>query len=248
MTGDDEFALAQMTWEEAEASLDRADFVALPCGATEQHSRHLPLSVDTIRAKELTRELASAAPTYDLEILTLPALPYGYSENHMHFAGTVTVSPHTYEELVVDIGRSMAAHGAAQFMLVNAHFGNENALQFATDRLQRHHDLPTHYVRWAAFATDLFEERWGDDWGHAGPHETSMIEHYRPELVRSDRKSPPTVRPGSDTRKFAYFDEITDEGATADPTKADPEFVEEVIETTTDRILESLRQDLDRNQ
>lgn len=241
-----EFRLENLTWREAEERFESADFVALPCGATEQHATHLPVSVDTIRAEELTDELARAAPDHDLELLVLPALDYGYSEHHMNFAGTITLGPETYRRLVVEIGQCVKRHGARRFLLCNYHAGNRSTLGLAADRLQRDHDLQTHLVGWSDFASDALDEAF-DAWGHSGPHETSLIEYYRPELVHTDEKRPPTTRPRFETRPYRYIDEITDEGAITDPTPADPSVIEPVIADTTYRILEALRADIERD-
>lgn len=246
MLGSDEpFELMSRTWEDAGDVIDEADLVALPCGSIEQHSHHLPISVDTLRADHLTRELAAAAPDHGLSIATLPVLPYGHSEHHMNFPGTVTLSVDTYREAIVEIGTSMAAHGAGRFMAVNCHGGNREPLSLAADRLQRDHDLPTHVVNWTDYAREQLEERFGDDWGHAGQHETSVIELLYPGLVKSEAKKPQTTTDRPETRPYRYFDDVTEEGGLGDPTDSDPEFVEGVVEDATGDILEALREDIE---
>lgn len=241
---DPSIELAAMTWEDAAETFESADFIALACGATEQHGRHLPLAVDTIRADELTKELALAAPTHDLEIAVLPALDYGYSETHLPFAGTVTLLPDTYRRVIEEIGRSLAAHDAARFLLVNGHGGNQASLEHAADRLQRDHELRTHVVNWSGVASDLLDDLFGDDWGHSGSHETSMIEYYAPELVHQDRKEAPRLKPPLSTRAPTYMDGKTEQGNTADPRRSDPDGIVAVIEETTDRILSMLAEDI----
>ncbi|SFL15590.1 creatinine amidohydrolase [Halogranum rubrum] len=233
--------LAEMTWQEAELAFDEADFVVLPCGATEQHSTHLPTSVDTIRAKHLTAELADAASEYDLDLLVLPVLPYGYSEHHLNYSGTVSVGADTYQEIIIDIGRSVQRHGATRFLVTNFHAGNIEPHKLALDRLQRDHDLDSYYVHWTDFARERLEERFGSEWGHAGEYETSVIEHYRPELVHAERKTPQTKKNRYEVRQYSHFDDLTVEGGLGDPTQSDPVFLAEVIEETTDDILGHLR-------
>lgn len=240
-----DYRLGHMTWEDAEAAFESADYVVLPCGSTEQHSRHLPTSVDTLRSKHLTEELAEAAPRHDLDLLVLPPLPYGYSEHHLTFAGTVTLGAETYQAVIVEIGRSVLGHGADRFLITNFHAGNIEPHKLAIDRLQRDHDLPTHYVNWTDFAREALEREFGEEWGHAGEHETSVIEYYRPELVRADAKQPQTTKANGDTKQFQYFDDITVEGGLGDPTNSDPEFIGTVIEETTEKILRKLRADLE---
>ena len=238
-----EYALYDMTWEDAGERIPDADYVVLPCGSIEQHSTHLPLSVDSIRAEQLTERLAERAPEHDLSVLTLPTLAYGYSEHHMTFPGTITLMPDTYRNVVVEIGESMAAHGAERFALVNCHGGNRQPLKLAADRLQRDHGLQVHVVHWTNFARDALQEVFGEDWGHAGDHETSAIEVLAPHLVREGKKEPQTVTESGDTRQYEYFSDLTEQGGLGDPTNADPEVMAEIIAETTDSILESLAED-----
>lgn len=240
-----ESLLAELTWEDAGTAIEAADYVVLPCGATEQHSTHLPTSVDTLRSERLTEELAAAAPGHELDLLVLPALPYGYSEHHINYAGTVTLSSDVYQDVVVDIGKSMKRHGAERFVVANFHGGNLEPHKLALDRLQRDHDLDSYYVHWTDFARDQLEERFGTEWGHAGEYETSVIEHYHPELVRGDRKKPQTKKERYEVRQYQYFDDLTVEGGLGDPTRSDPEFLAGVVEETTDSILRHLREERD---
>ncbi len=232
-----------MSWEDAEESLADADAVVLPTGSLEQHSIHLPLSVDTLRADHLSARLVEAAS--DLSLVRLPTLPFGYSEHHMNFPGTVTLGQDTYRDAVIDIGRSMAVHGVERLILLNCHGGNREPLAMAVDRLGRDHDLTTHLLHWTDFGRDALEDAFGDGWGHAGDHETSVVELFRPELVHDDRKEPQTTRPFPETRSYRYFDDVTEQGGLGDPTNSDSDVMADIVEKTTDRILAQLRDDID---
>lgn len=234
------FELSDVTWEDADDIIQAADFVVLPCGSIEQHSTHLPLGTDALRADSLARKLAETAPDHGLELALLPTLPYGYAEHHMNFPGTITLTPDTYVDAVVDVGRSVGRHGADRFVLLNFHGGNREPLKLAADRLQRDHDLPTYRFSWTDFEVERLRERFGDDWGHAGPYETSAMEVLFPDLVREERKEPPTRTPGSEVKQVAYLDEITEEGGLGDPTDSDPEFLGRLIDDATARILDAL--------
>ncbi len=238
------YDLATMTWEEVEAAYDRADLVILPCGSHEQHSTHLPVSVDSLRADHLTAELVTSAENHELEIYRLPTLSYGFSEHHMQFPGTVTLSEQTYIETIIDIGHSLSEHDVDRLLLLNCHGGNKDSLSIAADRLQRDHDLTTHFIHWTAYATDLLEEQFGDQWGHAGEHETSFVELYRPDLVVEAKKEPQTVSEMPQTRPYTYFDDITKQGGLGDPTESDSAYMETVVERATDRILQAIADDI----
>jgi creatinine amidohydrolase len=235
---------ATLTWEEAENEIPEADFVVLPTGSTEQHSLHLPLATDAIVADYMARQYAEHAPEHGLSMRVLPTLPFGYSEHHSNFCGTLTLTPETFKNVVVEIGESLAENGAKRLLIINAHGGNDEPLKLAADRIQRDHDLPVHF-RPDSEAMEKLHERFGEGWGHAGPVETSIIEHINPELVRSDRKQEQNRTEIEESRQYAYFDEFTEEGARGDPTGSDPEFMKEVIQEGLDETLETLREDVE---
>lgn len=244
----EEYDLGSKTWQEAETAIPAADFVLLPVGSIEQHSHHLPVSVDTLRAENLTRILAEQAAERDLTILRMPTLPYGYSEHHMTYPGTITLDADTFQSVVVDIGASVVDHGAKRLAIANFHGGNEEPIKLAADRLQRDHDLRTYPLPWTDFVREDLIDRFGDEWGHAGDHETSAIELFHPELVDEASKETQTRRAEYDIRQYTYFDDITEQGGLGDPTAADPDFMEDIVETATDRILDALESDIDLEQ
>ena len=237
--------LMTMTREDADAAFADADAALLGTGSVEQHSIHLPVSVDTLRAEHLTEELVDAAADHEFQFVRLPTLPYGESEHHMNFGGTITLSPDTYEDVVVDIGKSLSRHGVERLVIVNCHGGNTDPLSLAADRILREHGVATHIVHWTNYARDRLEELFGDEWSHAGDHETSVIEHYRPDLVKQEKKEPQTTKPKPETRSYAYFEELTEQGGLGDPTNSDPEAMADVIEEATENILDPLREDID---
>mgnify|MGYP006292151385 FL=1 len=241
----EDYDLGSMTWEDAEEAIPAADFVVLPTGSIEQHSIHLPVTVDTLRAENLTRELVEAAPEHDLSMVRLPTLPYGYSEHHMPLAGTITLQPDTYREVLEEIARSVHEHGAKRLVIVNCHGGNREPMKLAADRVQRDTGLEVYPVHWTNFAREQLEERFGDDWGHAGDHETSVTELFHPDLVKEEKKEPQVRKAEYEARQYTYFPDITEQGGLGDPTNSDPEFMAGVVADTTESILETLTADIE---
>jgi creatinine amidohydrolase len=242
----DEYDLGSMTWEDAGEALETADMVVLPTGSIEQHSKHLPVTVDTLRAENLTRELVEAAPERGLSMVRLPTLPYGYSEHHMTYPGTITLGADTYQSVLEEIGASMAEHGADRLAIVNCHGGNRSPMKLAADRLQRDHGIEVYPVHWTEYGREQLVEEFGEGWGHAGDHETSVIELFHPDLVREDKKEPQTSKADYEIRQYEYFSDITEQGGLGDPTNADPEFMREVVADTTQRILDALESDMEQ--
>lgn len=237
--------LSTFTWEDAETAFESADAVLFPLGSTEQHSIHLPVSVDTLRAEQLSAELIVAADGHDLEFVRLPTLPYGYSEHHMNYPGTITLGQETYRNVLIDVGRSLASHGVDRLVFLNCHGGNREPMKLAADRLGRDCGMAVHPIHWTDFAREYLEDAFGEGWGHAGDHETSAIERYRPDLVVDEKKEPQDTVEWPETAAYTYFDDVTEQGGLGDPTNADPDVLEEIIEQTTDDILAALRSDIE---
>jgi len=237
--------LAGMTRIDAAEAIEAADAALLPLGSTEQHGPHLPVATDALRAEHLTAELVGAADEHGLQFLRLPTLPYGYSEHHMPFAGTITLAADTYTDVLIGIGASLAEHGCDRLAMVNCHGGNREPMKLAADRLSRDHGLSVHPIHWTDHAREYLEAAFGEGWGHAGDHETSAIEHYRPDLVDETERRPQEAAGRPETAAYTYFDEVTEAGGLGDPTEADPEEMAEIIERTTDDILRALRADVE---
>jgi len=247
--------LGELTWEEAGEAIREADFLILPTGSMEQHGPHLPLLTDTIRAENLARLVAEKAWDEGLKVYVLPTLPYGVSEHHMGFPGTVTIEPDVYISFIESIGRSLARHGARRLLIMNFHGGNLAPLQVAAARIRSRHGLRTYVLVWTSFARRYIEELLKPEpvWGHACEHETSMIMLFRPDLVRRERMRRPRIAraeawEGARPFTFLYFDEITDTGGLGDPTKADAEKAREIVEKANRDIVRALKRVLEEEQ
>jgi creatinine amidohydrolase len=100
----------------------RPDTVAvLPVGAVEQHGPHLPVAVDAcINESLIDLTIAKAA---DLSILVLPMQAIGKSNEHLGFAGTLTLSAETVTRLWSEIGESVHRAGVRRMVIFNSHGG-----------------------------------------------------------------------------------------------------------------------------
>lgn len=229
---------------EAGEALRDADFVILPTASLEQHGKHLPLSVDFIRADCLVDEILRRSDEYDLKLVKLPVLIYGCSEHHMNFPGTITIRPENYIAVVYDIGVSLHRHGVKRFVIMNFHGGNLAPLNIAVQRIRVDTGMKTYLIHWTSFARDIINNWTKPGWGHACEHETSIILLYRPDLVRMDRIVKPKIKPRPPISSFKYFDEITDTGGIGDPARSSADFARRLVEEVTDKILRALRETL----
>ena len=65
--------MEQMSWPEFRDQVAKNPVVFLPCGATEQHGPHLPLSVDALMSAAVAREVAE-----EVGGIVAPTLHFGY--------------------------------------------------------------------------------------------------------------------------------------------------------------------------
>lgn len=192
-----------LTTEEARAWIERNPVVILPLAAVEQHGPHLPLSTDLVIGKGILRAAFRALPDH-VPALALPVQAIGMSAEHDGFAGTLSLGARTLEDVVADIGASLARAGVRRLVVSNSHGGNRAAVDTAGLGLRRAHGMlvvKAHYFRFEPPASvDLPEREWRHGL-HGGAVETAMMLHLRPDLVRD-----------GEIRRFASLGEELEDG------------------------------------
>jgi creatinine amidohydrolase len=170
------------------AQLDPARTVAvLPVAATEQHGPHLPLNVD---AALIDAVVKASLPHLHKEasVLFLPTQAIGKSDEHIRFAGTLTLSAATLIQLWTEIGASVARAGIKKLLLLNSHGGQVSVMDIVARELRMRHDMLVYHSNWynlplgdavlQRFSAE--EHRFGI---HGGDIETSMMLAIAPHLV-----------------------------------------------------------------
>ena len=238
---------SRLTWQEVAAMADRERTVLiLPMGAIEQHGPHLPLMVDhAIAIGVIGQAVARLDPA--VAAYVLPPLPYGKSNEHGAFPGTISLTATTLLATVMDIGDSLYRSGFRKLILVNGHGGQPPVLDIAATDL--HDRYPTMEVLsifvWRAAPTykALLGDREGAEGMHAGDAETSLMLALRPDAVRRDRADcvyPPDRLPGSaigPKGPLAYAwrtEELSASGTIGDATAASREKGERLLDLLAD--------------
>jgi creatinine amidohydrolase len=169
----------------------REKVILLPIGHTEQHSLHLPLSVDTLIIEAIANGAVDKAPKVSY---TLPVMAYGVSTHREAFAGTLNAGGRAFEDFWLAVVETLVTRGFNRFYLMSGHGGNSsflvNVVKYAGDRHKRifcatawlHTSGPS-----GVAALEQFRESQIGGMGHACELETSMILALRPELVHMDR-------------------------------------------------------------
>ena len=244
--------LGEMTWEEAKEAYRESDFVALVTGSHEQHSTHLPLLTDSIIGEYFARRLAEEANTAGIKILLLPTLWIGYSEEHANWPGTLTLSPQTLENVLLDIAKSLRRHGVRRFLLINSHGGNVPVMQLVVDRIERDVELPTFLLDWDIYGkypekSEPKEKPEAMKLDHAGRWETSLLIRARPDLVQKEKEREPKTKALSIARGWwgaRYWENFTDTGATDDPRGASGKDAEPFFQRAVSNCIYVLKHDL----
>jgi creatinine amidohydrolase len=228
-----------MIWQELTTndfdSIDRGIPVMLPVAAIEQHGPHLPLATDRMIAEHYTSEVNRHLQN---NVLILPTIAVGYSEHHMEFSGSLTLDHETLISVAEQHLLSAARHGFRNFVILNAHGGNQGVCQVLLERFgAAQRDCQIVVATWWRVASDALlalNESGPGGIGHAGEFETSLMLHIAPSLVRVDSILPRDNLPtyawaeGDLIRSppaaiFRTMKQMTSHGAYGDPTMATAE-------------------------
>ncbi|WP_417411601.1 creatininase family protein [Hoeflea sp.] len=160
----------------------------LPIAAIEQHGPHLPVSTDSSIMGGMLDTVIKAAPD-DLDIRILPIQSVGKSNEHQHAAGTLTIPATTLIDHWVELGHSIARAGIRKVVLVNSHGGNEEVMGIVARELRVRARMLAVKTSWMRFGlpSGLYSETETSYGIHGGDVETSLMLHFRPDLVAMDK-------------------------------------------------------------
>jgi creatinine amidohydrolase len=241
--------LSRDTSVEVSQTLASRPVVLLPVGATEQHGANLGLGVDYRIAEELAKRVAGELGP---DAVVAPALPFGLSAHHMAFPGTITVSSETFQAVLMDVVRSLSAHGPRRFVFVNGHMGNQAVLSVLTTRIRFELGLYAATAFYMTQARDVIDRHTVTRrWGHACEIETSVAMALVPELVRPEALEPGELIEDYGPYEDNYtphalqvpkdFAERTRNGVFGDARQADAAAGEEIVAAAVQRIAEFAR-------
>jgi len=229
--------LDELSWPAIEALVGGGETLALlPVGAIEQHGPHLPVSTDAEIAEAVCH--AASAQT---GVPVLPTLRVGSSQAHTTaWPGTLSLPPRLLVEVVVELARWVGASGFQKLLLLNAHVGNAAPLRVAVDEIRAAGTVRVGLASWYELTPEIAAAVTADaeDW-HAHAAETSLMLHFRPELVVREAIRDDPDRTAELVLSYTVA-ETSREGVTGSPTRATAEQGAKLFEAVVQALAERL--------
>ena len=187
--------IAELTWPEFAQRVQAGAPVLLPLGSTEQHGRHMALSVDVVLPVAICERVA-----LEVEGLVTPAIPFGNrsqpkSGGGPAFPGTLNLTAATFSAVVRDVLLELVRHGVRRIVLVNGHYENVwpsvEGIELTLDAIGRDRTGNLRILRvdhWDMVKPATLDRIFPDGYPgialeHASVLETSMMLALRPDLV-----------------------------------------------------------------
>jgi creatinine amidohydrolase len=175
--------LADLTWVEAKARLTPDTVVVIPLGAeSKEHGPHLKLRNDWTMAEYLKDRVLQAS-----EVVVAPTINYHFYPAFVEYPGSTTLRLETARDVVVDICKSLAAHGPRRFYVLNTGVSTLRALAPAAEELAKE-GLVLRYTNVLtvaeAAASAVREQKEGT---HADEIETSIMLFIDPASVNMSK-------------------------------------------------------------
>lgn len=247
------YMLHKKTWNQIKNETKKRKTVIVPLGSMEAHGPHNPVGSCYLLAEAVSNSVGEKT-----NISVTPLIPFGVSDMYQHFPGTITVSSNTLSLYVKEVSNSLIRSGFNKIIFFSAHGGNNiPVLKELALELRETKGLLCPVVHlWGIISQLVKPGLWGENIvpGHGGEPTTSVIQYLFPELVKIDKaRHNPLINPIKDFSSLShdshklnnitytiplFADEITENSATGNSTKASKEvgrvLYEQLIEHLVD--------------
>jgi creatinine amidohydrolase len=242
---------AYLNWKQVDALPRESTLLILPTAAIEQHGHHLPLGTDTLINNLLLGHALTKLPA-ELPVYALPPVQYGKSNEHIGFAGTLSVSAATFMAVLRDLGASLSSARFQKLVLYNTHGGNTSLIDVMARDLRAEFGLRTFALHGSGgISLEGLGEQERAYGFHAGEVETALLLASMPELVDqsaytvnyiADAGKPELLRPENAAATFAWLTrDIAASGVMGDPRPATAENGARWLEQAASRLAAALQ-------
>ncbi|MDN5210579.1 creatininase family protein [Fulvivirgaceae bacterium BMA12] len=172
------YILSETNWKTVKST--DYQVAVLPWGATEAHNYHLPYATDNIQCDFIAEASAKIAWDSGAKVVVLPTVPFGVNTGQLDIKLNLNLNPTTQMAIIKDIADTLQRSGIPKLVIMNGHGGNDFR-QMVREVGQFFPDLFIATFSWFKVVDghDYFDDL-GD---HAGELETSLMMHFRPDIV-----------------------------------------------------------------
>lgn len=162
--------------------------VLLPLGTLEPHGVTAN-GADILAPVAIARVLAPRVNAF-----IAPVVPYGITGTMDAYPGAFTIPEEAYRPYLRSVLLGLAKNKFKNIVLINGHGGGQTAVlsALAAD-VGREAGVRILVVNWWSYCSDVTQEVFGQDGGHAGNNETSFMLAIDPALVHKERYTGPDM-------------------------------------------------------
>lgn len=219
-------------------------------GSCESHGWHCCLGPDYFVPTEIAKRVAEKLDN----VVVVPCVPFGTSIHYNQFPMSITLRYETVIAIAEDIFESLVQNKIKHIYILNGHDGNIPALEIAAHNIKNRYPeakflfMPAWWEKVGPIMGDRFEV-W-NGLGHGGEGETSIMMAVRPELVNlahAVAQVPEKVIELNKTTGVIWdIKEVTETGATGDPTKATVEKGQQMLDILVGLVTDAIEK-MDKN-
>jgi creatinine amidohydrolase len=185
----------EMTAYELKDKLKETDLFLMSCGATENHSFHLPIGSDNYQGDYLIRRTAEKLKEKGIECVPGFTVPFGVDSNSFErnsLFGNCSLKPSTLVTVLKEVILSLHRHGLNKFVMILNHAENWGPMQTAAQELYDEQGIQVLCVNWIPPMNDFWPTvlKNTKHQGHGGEDETACVLAAVPKLVNAKDAKP----------------------------------------------------------
>jgi creatinine amidohydrolase len=159
----------------------RVDTVLVTIGTMEPHGV-INNGADNTAPIALAHALAD-----DINALIAPHIPYGVTGAMAPYPGALHIPEEAFRAYVRAVLDGMAKNGFRRIIILNGHGGPQTAVLEALARdVAFDRGVQTLTINWWTLCSDVTQDVFGEDGGHAAINETAFIQAVNPKLVHKE--------------------------------------------------------------
>lgn len=218
-----------MTYIEFAERIRKKPVVIVPLGSFEQHGPSGYLGADYVVADYLAKKVSGI-----MDIISIPCLPFGFSEIHANFPGTINLEADLYASLIKMIISNLKRHGVKKVVFINGHGGNAMPLKNIINKKE------ICWIEWFKLTERKFFE--DNHKSHAGSEEISLLAYIAPNCVTSELVQDMILsKMGVDWKKIPPLERktehLTENGVFFNASMWSPQIGEEIEKYVIDKII-----------